>query len=273
MRHWMREQRILCSQVYQEVDIIPIKPDQVARGKKECKSSLAQQRLNDRNAARYLNQLIAANFVTHRCYLMDPTYKPEKEPKTMEEADRNLVNYLRRVKAMCKKRGLPNPKYIAVTEQAAHFHHHIILDCGLTRDELEDLWSTGRGARRERLGRINCDVAQPEHGALAARARYMVKTRHAARRWRQSTGLKKPERKKPNDGKYTRRAIDRAVRNGNAYDPRYWEQKYPTWKCHEIQIEYNPIDRAPYVRLTLWRPRSPYIRAEARKERRRYAGR
>lgn len=107
MRHWMREQRILCSQVYQEVDIIPIKPDQVARGKRECKSSLAQQRLNDRNAARYLNQLIAANFVTHRCYLMDPTYKPEKEPKTMEEADRNLVNYLRRVKAMCKKEDCP----------------------------------------------------------------------------------------------------------------------------------------------------------------------
>ena len=83
MRCWMREQRILCSQVYQEVDIIPIKQVQSIRGKKTGRSSPAQQRLNDRNAARHLNQLIAANFVTGRCYLMDQTYKPEKEPTTM----------------------------------------------------------------------------------------------------------------------------------------------------------------------------------------------
>lgn len=260
MRCWMREQRTVCSMVYQEVDIMPIKVPPRSRGRKGGHSSAVQQRLNDRNAVRYLIQLINANFVEGRCYLLDPTYTAENEPVSLEEADAQLVRYLRRIAYACKRRKLPAPKYIAATEERQHYHHHIILQCDLSRDEVEQLWSTGRGRARRRLGRVNCDVAQPEQGSLEARARYMVKARLARRRWRQSIGLKKPVRKKPVDDRYTQRGVERAIRNGDAYNPRYWEKKYPSWFCSGVEIEYNEIDRAPYVRLTLWRPKSPYAR-------------
>lgn len=258
MRSWMREQRTVCSQVYQEVDIMPIKVPPRTRGSRSRSSSPVQQRLNDRNAARYLIQLINSNFVEGRCYLLDPTYSEGNEPASMEEAEVQLGRYLRRIAYACKKRGLPPPKYIAVTEERSRYHHHIILQCGLTRDEVEELWSVGRGSKRRRLGRVNCDVGQPSKGSLEERARYMMKARHARRHWRQSLGLKKPVRRRPVDGRYTQRGIEKAIRNGDACDPRYWEKKYPSWLCSGVQIEYNDIERAPYVRLTLWRPRSPY---------------
>ena len=262
MKWWMREQRTVCSMVYQEVDITPIKVPPRSRGKRTRSSTPVQQRLNDRNAVRYLIQLVNANFVEGRSYLLDPTYAPEHEPASLEEADTQLRRYLRRIAYACKRRGLTAPKYIAVTEERQHFHHHIILQCSLSRDEVEALWSTGRGTARRSLGRVNCDRAQPEQGSLAARARYMVKARTARRRWRQSLGLKKPVRKRPVDNKYTQKGIEKAIHGGEAYDPRYWERKYPGWLCSGVEIEYNELERAPYVRLTLWRPRSPYARRQ-----------
>ena len=149
-----------------------------------------------------------------------------------------------------------------MTEERQHFHHHIILQCSLSRDEVEALWSTGRGTARRSLGRVNCDRAQRNRAAWPARARYMVKARTARRRWRQSLGLKKPVRKRPVDNKYTQKGIEKAIHGGEAYDPRYWERKYPGWLCSGVEIEYNELERAPYVRLTLWRPRSPYARRQ-----------
>lgn len=264
MRCWMREQRTVCSVIYQEVDITPIKVAPRSRGTRTHSSTAVQQRHNDKRAARYLIQLINSNFAEGRCYLLDPTYTADQEPASLEEADAQLVRYLRRIAYACRRRELPAPKYIAVTEERRHYHHHIILQCALSRDEVEELWSSGRGKARRRLGRVNCDVAQPECGSLEARARYMIKARLARRRWRQSLGLKKPARKKPVDSKYTQRGIERAIRSGDAYDPRYWERKYPGWLCSGVEIEYNELEKAPYVHLKLWRPRSPYRRYDTR---------
>lgn len=59
-----------------------------------------------------------------------------------------------------------------------------------------------------------------------------------------------------NDSKYTRRAIERAVRTGEAYRPAFWEKAHPGWRCRSVRIEYNEYQRGYYVRLEFWRERN-----------------
>lgn len=270
MKSYRREQRIICSATYQEIDIIPIRPEQVGRGKKCNPTSAKQARANEKEAKRYYTQLMNANFAKPGVYLVDPTYQGGAEPESFAQADRNLVNYLRRVKAECKRRGLPAPQYLAVTEggnegadEGKRLHHHIVMYCpGLSRDDVERLWSTGRGTMHRMLGRINTRMAQPICGSLADRANYMLKAPKHKRRWHQSLGLKKPVRKKPNDNRYTARQIERWAADGRAFDRGFWAKQYPTWLVSEVDVEYNPVERAHYIRLRLWRDRSPWERTQ-----------
>ena len=105
------------------------------------------------------------------------------------------------------------------------------------------------------MGRVHMSLAQPEKGSLEAWADYCVKTKHCRRKWRQSLGLKKPV-VTVNDSKYTRRAIERAVRTGEAYRPAFWEKAHPGWQCKSIRVEYNEYQRGYYVRLEFWRERN-----------------
>ncbi len=57
-----------------------------------------------------------------------------------------MRNYIRRIQRLRKKRGLPPLKYIAVTERGkkgGRYHHHITINGGIDRDELESLWGLG----------------------------------------------------------------------------------------------------------------------------------
>lgn len=266
MRGSIREKKIMCSPVYQEIDLIPLRKECRVGGAQGTESSEKQKRANQRAAERHFVQLVNANFVRDGVLLVDPTYVGGQEPADFEEADRNLVNYLRRLSYLCARRGLQRPAYVAVTEggeersgeENHRLHHHIILYApGLSRDEVEGLWSTGRGKKRVSLGRINTRRAQPVQSSLIERAMYMLKAPKHKKRWHQSLGLKKPV-VKTNDRRYTKRQILRWCANGDAYDRAFWEKKYPSWKVSEVSVEYNEIQAAYYVRLRLWRSKSPW---------------
>lgn len=268
MRNGIREKKIVCSPVYQEVDLIPLRKDARREPPQGRESTEKQKRANQRAAERHFVQLVNANFVRSGVLLVDPTYVGGQEPRTFEEADRTMVNYLRRIGYLCARRGLPKPAYVAVTEGGAEdteeenhrLHHHIILYApGLTRDEVEELWCTGRGRNRHSLGRVNTRRAQPIRGSLIERAMYMLKAPKHKKRWHQSLGLKRPV-VRTNDERYTKRQILRWCTNGDAYDRGFWRRKYPTWNISEVQVEYNEIEGAYYVRLCMWREKSPWKR-------------
>lgn len=268
MRNGIREKKIVCSPVYQEVDLIPLRKDARREPPQGRESTEKQKRANQRAAERHFVQLVNANFVRSGVLLVDPTYVGGQEPRTFEEADRTMVNYLRRIGYLCARRGLPKPAYVAVTEGGAEdteeenhrLHHHIILYApGLTRDEVEELWSAGRGRKRHSLGRINTRRAQPVRGSLIERAMYMLKAPKHKKRWHQSLGLKRPV-VRTNDERYTKRQILRWCTNGDAYDRDFWRRKYPTWNISEVQVEYNEIEGAYYVRLCMWREKNPWKR-------------
>ena len=116
-------------------------------------------------------------------------------PPDYEQARKDVRNYLRAVKRMREKAGLPEMKYIYVIEEEGgdgekrRIHVHLMMTGGISREALEEKW--GRGY-------ANCDRLQPEEGTgLLELARYFTKqgmekhrrawsakTRSCGRRWK-----------------------------------------------------------------------------------------
>lgn len=183
---------------YREIDIyasFDIKNK--TRGPKINKSTLKQKKLNDKRARRYFNQLVQTNFKENDLHI-SLTYNEKHKPETLEAAEKNLDNFLRRLKRKRAAAGLEPLKYVAVTEhggKGGRIHHHLIVNGGLSRDDVEATWATGgRGKKKgEPLGYANADRLQldPKRG-LEALTAYLMKDPKGRKRWSQSRNLLKP---------------------------------------------------------------------------------
>lgn len=258
---FVREQRHVCGDNYMEIDLYPISEREKGASlsaKRRQASSRIQQNLNARNARRYFIQLLNANFTESDIHWTG-TYDDAHLPDSIEQADHDLELFLRRVRSQSRKRGLPAPRFIAVTEwreegdglPAVRVHHHVVLSCGLSRDELERLWY--RGKDKERLGITNADRLQFDRESLERLANYLTKYTNGKRRWRQSRGLEKPQRPRPNDGKYTRRQLERLVTSGAVFDSEFWRRKYQGWEINDITPIQNDVTKEWSIYLKLRR--------------------
>ena len=258
---FVREQRHVCGDNYMEIDLYPISEREKGASlsaKRRQASSRIQQNLNARNARRYFIQLLNANFTESDIHWTG-TYDDAHLPDSIEQADHDLELFLRRVRSQSRKRGLPAPRFIAVTEwreegdglPAVRVHHHVVLSCGLSRDELERLWY--RGKDKERLGITNADRLQFDRESLERLANYLTKYTNRKRRWRQSRGLEKPQRPRPNDGKYTRRQLERLVTSGAVFDSEFWRRKYQGWEINERTPIQNDVTKEWSIYLKLRR--------------------
>lgn len=258
---FVREQRHVCGDNYMEIDLYPISEREKGASlsaKRRQASSRIQQNLNARNARRYFIQLLNANFTESDIHWTG-TYDDAHLPDSIEQADHDLELFLRRVRSQSRKRGLPAPRFIAVTEwreegdglPAVRVHHHVVLSCGLSRDELERLWY--RGKDKERLGITNADRLQFDRESLERLANYLTKYTNRKRRWRQSRGLEKPQRPRPNDGKYTRRQLERLVTSGAVFDSEFWRREYQGWEINDITPIQNDVTKEWSIYLKLRR--------------------
>ena len=258
---FVREQRHVCGDNYMEIDLYPISEREKGASlsaKRRQASSRIQQNLNARNARRYFIQLLNANFTESDIHWTG-TYDDAHLPDSIEQADHDLELFLRRVRSQSRKRGLPAPRFIAVTEwreegdglPAVRVHHHVVLSCGLSRDELERLWY--RGKDKERLGITNADRLQFDRESLERLANYLTKYTNRKRRWRQSRGLEKPQRPRPNDGNYTRRQLERLVTSGAVFDSEFWRRKYQGWEINDITPIQNDVTKEWSIYLKLRR--------------------
>jgi len=159
----------------------------------------AQTALNEKNAKIYFGQLINCNFGEGDIHIT-ATYALENTPETLEQAQKEIHNFIKRINYRRIKAGLKKAKWIMVTETVdedgadKRIHHHIIIEKGLTRDEIEDCWQVGRGKNKKRIGYINTDRLQISEDGLCAISKYLCKQRHKkmSKRWTASTGLEKP---------------------------------------------------------------------------------
>lgn len=173
------------------------------RGERREETSEDQQELNDKQAQRRLMRLINVNFDgRHGDMFVTLTHTPGIEE---EEARTEVGKMIKRMRALRKRKGLEDIKYILITEcQSGKWHHHLIINHGLSLEEIQELWG--------KRGRTNASILSDTY-TYGDLARYLVKTEKArkgsdnpenvklqrrkyGRRWSSSKNLEKPEVKK-----------------------------------------------------------------------------
>lgn len=166
----------------------------------------AQRRMDEKNAKKKLIRKMNANFGRGDLFITCE-HAPEKQAQDAKAAQRIMQNFLRRVKTIRRRRGLPDMRYIYVIEQTnsrvygTRFHYHVIMSGdGVDRDEIEQAWTRGKG------GFCNSRRTLPDEKGLARLACYMLADKErrtpetdgknpqkkAGRRWNCSKNLIEP---------------------------------------------------------------------------------
>ena len=267
MRNFVREKKIYCGYEFLEVDCFnytKTEDENARRGKrskKEVESTSKQIDWNEENSKRRFLQLSNTNFGEGDLHV-SLTYSNGNLPPTAEGAERELKNYMRRIAYRREKEGLPLLKYIAIPVctfkkdgvTPARIHHHVIMNGGLDRDTVEDLWRKRKrkGQKKgDKLGYANADRLQPEEYGLAALCEYLSKQAGGKKRWSSSQNLDKPDPKtidpdtprntgtsrfsastnlerpwsRTNDHSFSRKEIEKIAKNPP--NAAYWERRYP----------------------------------------------
>ncbi|MGN0678672.1 MAG: hypothetical protein ACI4JS_03315 [Oscillospiraceae bacterium] len=249
---FVREKKYPCRNGYMEVDMYlntDTNVHKLPRAKREKISLPKQKKLNIENSRRAMRLLFNHNFKSGDYYIT-PTYSTEFLPENDKEAQNALNAYIRKLRTLYRRYG-HELKYLYVTEKGTkkgRVHHHIIVNnVGISRDDIENLWS---------FGRANTKRLQPDpDGSFNSLAEYLMKTAENAekysRTWNCSRNLSRPE-EHTNDnsisGKKFRSLIE-AKRNDEfkiAVERLYKEHNFI-----DGYVSVNGITGLPYVKLRL----------------------
>lgn len=271
---FIREKKVDC-QNYREVDIIP-RTDNAERavkgkrGKRQKVTEPKQKDINDKNARRYLVQLGNGNFGIGDLHVTC-TYTDDNLPDTEEEAERIVGNYLRRIAYRRKKLNLPPLKYILVTEygcskdgeKITRIHHHIIMNGGQSRDEVEMMWTVERINWRKyntepeymdqvkKLGWVNADRLQLDKNGIEALCMYVTKNPHGKKRWSSSRNLERPVQQPNADHKYSKKQVE-TLAQSNDQGWEFFEKQFPDYTISEIKPEYYE-ETGWHIYLKMWK--------------------
>ena len=226
-----------------EVEAYPILPKTVIREamQKHPASREAQKRLNQRNAEKRLLRLMETNFGQGDWYFT-ATLEGANLP-TVEGMQRMIRRFISRLNYRRKTAGMDNARYIYVIEgyeegsKQKRLHVHFIIDGGLDRATLKEIWGHGR---------CKCDELDPaSYGGLVNLAKYMSKDPRGRKRWSASKGLKGPivitaERKV--NHKTARRIAESPAGAAAAL-----EKLYPGYEHVETEVRTNPFIAGCYI--------------------------
>lgn len=254
MNSFIREKVIHCGPDFISPEIFPYsgKRQQAVKGKRGKKRKVTepkQKNLNDKRAKRYFVQLANSNFGKDDL-AVHLSYAPECLPDTYEEAHAIAIVFLRRVAYRRQKLGLPPLKYLLVTQYGRkkngthRIHHHILMNGGLDRDEVEQMWWKVKGTKKREAvmyGWANADRLKPNKKGIASMAGYMVQDSTGKKHWTQSQNLEKPWYRTPNDGKYSRRQIERLAKLPPDCEEfaQFWEKQYKGFELVDCERQYN----------------------------------
>lgn len=238
-----RERTYWCGNSYKLVSVVPRfkkQEERMKRGRKKHKniSRPAQQNLNKKNSQRYLRLLINGNFQEGDLFLT-LTYKNKFLPKTPQEAKKEFNNFIRRLKTRLAKQGKADQlKYVVITEyreetdskKGVRFHHHVIINNIIDRDELEEIWSRKVNKKKVYLGSANTKKIRVDGDySLDRLAAYLSERDDRKKEWSSSRNLIRPETTKdPVDTKFRRREIEKAAYS-NDCGQEFFEKKYPNY--------------------------------------------
>lgn len=224
-----------------EVEIYPeFTKKQTNHSKLKMKNNKAQKKLNDKNARKRLERLINSNFEDGD-YWITLTYDDKHLPDSIDEAVKNMRNYLRKINYRRKKLGLKNAKYIYITEYCneknIRCHHHLILEKGMSMDAVESCWVYGK--------RNNVRKVDPDENGLTGLSKYLTKDPKGKKRWCSSRGLKKPkERKSYTVFPFSK--IRKMIIDNNSIE-HYMKLKYKNKNYVSCDVRFNEYNGKFYI--------------------------
>jgi len=246
----MREEKHKCGE-YLRVHQFPVrKKAKGKRGKRFQVTTAIQANLNKKNAFHRMADLFHTNFTADDLAVRF-SYTDEEMPQTIDDAQRNMQNYLRRV----KRRYKTEIRYIYITEQAksGRIHHHLVISgANFTRDELEEMW---------KLGHCNSRRLQFNEEGLIGLAIYFVKEpakkeeSKIIRRWNSSKNLKQPT-VTVNDYRISAKTARKIHDNPN--DREYIESLYPGYSL--ARCESKEFDAGIFITIYLYKKDAKFYR-------------
>lgn len=228
-----------------EVEIYPIFPNGEGSVQEKKDNTKAQRNLNDKNARKRFVRLVNQNF-TEKDLMLTLTYESGYYPKSIEEAVRNVQNYMRRINRKRKKQGLGNAKYIYITEweqgeKEIRCHHHVFISGDLDRDVIEKTWEH---SSRNETRRLN-----PDEFSLTGLATYLTKGQKGKRKWNSSKNLKKPKIKR-NYSKMSKKKVEKMVKDRTYLEDFFAKDtEYAKYKFVNAEIRYNDFNAAFYIHI------------------------
>ena len=230
----------------------------------------AMNNLNDKNSRKACERIINTNFGTHDIW-MTLTYRNSDLPQDFEHAQKNIQNYMRKVNYWRKKEGLPNAKYVYITEwleadeddgtdteetenprrrkysrrkkasNEIRCHHHVVIDGAMSMDRLEELWKHGSRNDTRRLSIYEYVLSGMENYITKQPRRKHIK------KWCASKGLEQPQENK-NHYKFNRRKVENMVKD-HAMIQTYMEKWYSPkgYIFTDAKIYYNEVNAHFYI--------------------------
>lgn len=235
---------------YVEIDIYPVfKTHPKHRRARWRETTETQQRLNEENAARKVVRLANINF-TSKDIRFDLTYDPEHLPPTAKEAQHQMQLFIRRVKRARARLGLPDLKYIAVTEEpenGGRYHHHIIMSGGMDVNDLSEMWGMGYTSVKP--------LRFDKHG-IRDLASYIVKGKILNKHWCASQNLVRPvERiRTAKIAQYKVKVLVREAESASEEFERLYATEYPGFRFASVRTADNEVNGFGYITLRLYDP-------------------
>ena len=225
-------------------------------GRRICRdNNKGQRNLNDKNARKYVERLVNANFNNHDLWIT-LTYDEDHLPPDGDlcAAQKNVKRWIDRVNYQRRKRGLGNARYIYITAYhqygSIRWHHHIIMDGDMDAETVEKCW---KQSSRNEIRHL-----QKDENGLSGVANYIVAEKnriHGERRWNSSKNLKDPDIKvvhtkeeKPGTGSRKRIGtyVGKMVKDQNQVEEilKNW---YPDKVFVHAEIKYNEYNGLFYI--------------------------
>lgn len=229
-----------------EVEIYPIFGRESTGRLRAAKKNLtpeAVQRNNEERSRRKLIQLIDANF-DERDYHVTLTYAGN--PPAYEKARADVKNFLRALKRRREQRSLEELKYVYTIEdeqdgKKKRIHIHAILNGGISREEIEQIWERGYA---------NVDNLQPDENGLEAIARYITKQQKNRRKWARSRNLKLPK-VRTSDTKVSNARVRRLAVDFPNQAKEIMEKLFPKYTFSKSTMRYSDVVDGAYIRCVM----------------------
>ncbi len=214
------------------------------RRKKSKATSEGQAKLNKKNSDSKLIREVNSTF-TSKDIRLDLTYDNEHLPASVEEAEKEMKKYIRRLKTAAKNCGIKKFQYVWVTENGSgngRLHHHMILTGGIPLDVLAEKWGKGY---------TTVKPLQFNETGIEALVRYMLKNPVSSGKvkYHSSRNLNQPV-KRTRSGRISHLKAERIA---SFTDFSVIEKLYPGYRIVELSPFYNDVNGGYYCEVKLFK--------------------